>query len=97
MDNLRAHVVIEGHVQGVFFRASTRDEAVALGVRGFVRNNPDGTVEALFEGAGAGVRAMLKWCESGPSGAHVANLDIDYEDFKGEFSDFRVLTGPGII
>ena len=94
MDELRAHVIIEGFVQGVFFRSSTRDEAVALGLFGWVRNNPDGSVEAVFEGIGKDVKAMLKWCESGPSGAHVTDIKISYEDFKGEFKDFSVHIGP---
>ena len=65
-DKARVHVVIEGRVQGVFFRASTRDEARARGLTGWARNLPDGRVEALFEGDKRVVENMLAWCRKGP-------------------------------
>jgi acylphosphatase len=92
MDNLRVHVIIEGQVQGVFYRASTQEEAVSRGVFGWVRNNPDSTVEAVFEGPEAQVEAMLKWCESGPSGARVTEINYNYEEATGEFADFKIYT-----
>ncbi len=67
----RLHVVIEGRVQGVFFRASTRDEARARGLAGWARNLPDGRVEALFEGDKRVVENMLAWCHKGPPYAYV--------------------------
>ena len=70
-DQARVHVVIEGRVQGVFFRASTRDEARARGLGGWVRNLPDGRVEALFEGDQRVVENMLAWCHKGPPYAYV--------------------------
>ena len=92
MEEIRVRVIIEGVVQGVFFRASTQDEARANDVLGFVRNNPEGTVEAVFEGTEADVNAMIKWCEKGPANANVTNLKIIHEDFQGGFKDFSVDT-----
>ncbi len=71
-DQVRVHVVIEGRVQGVFFRASTRDEARARGLTGWARNLPDGRVEAVFEGDKRVVENMLAWCHKGPPYAYVA-------------------------
>lgn len=90
MKTIRAHVVISGRVQGVFFREKTRQEALELGLAGWVRNNPDGTVEAVFEGPENRVREILLWCREGPPLARVENLEIRYEDPQGE-KGFRVL------
>ncbi len=92
-DSLRAHVVIHGLVQGVFFRASTREEAIRIGVRGWVRNLPDGTVEALFEGEKKKVEEVVAWCYQGPAGAAVVKVDLKWEPFQGEFSRFDVRYG----
>jgi acylphosphatase len=89
-EHLRAHVVIHGLVQGVFFRASTRDEAIRIGVGGWVRNLPDGTVEALFEGEKKKVEAIVAWCYRGPAGAAVVKVDLAWEPYRGEFSHFDV-------
>ena len=94
MERVRARVKISGLVQGVFFRASTRDEAIKERLVGWVRNLPDGTVEAVLEGGKDGVCAMLKWCEKGPSPARVDSLDITWEDAaeaNAEFKDFSIL------
>lgn len=95
MDMLRAHVIIEGLVQGVFFRAGTREEAVRLGVRGWVRNLPDGTVEAVFEGEKKAVEAMVGWCHGGPSGAAVRKVNLSWEPYRGEFAGFEIRYGIG--
>lgn len=89
-ENLRAHVVIQGFVQGVYFRASTRDEAVRLGVGGWVRNLPDGSVEALFEGEKKKVEEIVAWCYNGPAGAKVMKVDLKWETYKGEYKHFDV-------
>jgi acylphosphatase len=86
----RVHVFVSGRVQGVFFRAETADMADRLGLAGWVRNLPDGRVEALFEGEKEDVEKALDFCRRGPSGARVQNLDLKWEDWKGEFQDFRV-------
>ena len=67
----RARVVVRGHVQGVFFRAEARARARSLGLAGSVKNLPDGTVEAVFEGPKEHIDSMLRWCEQGPT-HHVA-------------------------
>lgn len=90
MTNVRAHVLISGHVQGVFFRASTQRQASICGVKGWVRNLPDGQVEALFEGDQAAVERVLAWCRTGPANAYVSDVDVRYEAYRGEFTSFSV-------
>ncbi len=89
-ENLRAHAVIHGLVQGVYFRASTREEAVRVGVAGWVRNLPDGTVEAVFEGEKKKVEEIVAWCYRGPAGATVVKVDLTWEAYRGEFTHFDV-------
>ena len=71
---VRVRVVVEGRVQGVFFRDSCRTEAHRCGVTGWVHNRPDGSVEAEFEGEAPAVAAMVAWCRTGPARAKVANV-----------------------
>jgi len=87
----RAHVYVGGMVQGVFFRAETANLAHRLRLTGWVRNLPDGRVEALFEGEKARVDEAVAFCQRGPPGAHVQDLDIRWEESRGEFRDFRVI------
>ncbi len=89
-DKARLHVLIEGRVQGVFFRASTRDEARARGVAGWARNLADGRVEALFEGERAVLESMLAWCRQGPPHAYVERLEVEWQVYLGDLADFRV-------
>jgi acylphosphatase len=88
-DIVRRRVVIRGHVQGVFFRDSVRECAEARGVAGWVRNRPDGTVEALFEGPREAVEELVCFSEAGPPHARVEGLDVSEETPAGE-SGFRV-------
>ena len=90
-DQARVHVVIEGRVQGVFFRASTRDEARARGLGGWVRNLPDGRVEARFEGDKRIVENMLTWCRKGPPYAYVDRVEVERQTYVGDMADFRVV------
>ncbi|QIN79505.1 acylphosphatase [Rubrobacter marinus] len=76
----RMRVLVSGRVQGVFFRDSTRERAEALGLSGWVRNLPDGTVEAVFEGDGDRVGEMVSWCETGPPDAEVRNVSAETEE-----------------
>jgi len=87
--SVRKHVVVHGMVQGVFFRDTCRRQARRFGVAGWVRNNPDGTVEAVFEGAADAVDAMVAWCKEGPDLARVDRVDVDSEPPAGE-RDFTV-------
>jgi len=85
----RRHVIAHGRVQGVFFRDATREQAQAAGVAGWVRNRPDGTVEAVFEGDPDAVERLVGFCRSGPGSARVDRLDVSDEDPRGE-SGFAV-------
>ncbi len=86
----RAHVWISGRVQGVFFRAHTQEVACRLGLTGFVRNLPDGRVEAVFEGEEEAVRKAIEWCHKGPPRARVERVEVRWEEPKGEFPDFAI-------
>jgi acylphosphatase len=86
----RAHVLVSGRVQGVFFRDSTRQKAEELGLAGWVENVPDGQVEALFEGPSERVREMVRWCEEGPQHASVENVDTDFASASGDLEGFEV-------
>jgi len=87
---VRAHVIVTGTVQGVFFRASTRDKARSLGLKGWVRNLPDNKVEAVFEGDKLAVGKMLQWCAEGPPGAQVTNMETNWEEPTHEFDSFNI-------
>jgi acylphosphatase len=86
----RAHVRVTGRVQGVFFRDSARRQAERLGLSGWVRNSPDGAVEAVFEGPSEGVREMARWCEQGPPDAAVENADADFGPPRDDLTGFEV-------
>lgn len=88
---VRAHIYVDGKVQGVFFRSETADLAQRLGINGWVRNLSDGRVEAVFEGEKEQVENQIEFCRSGPPGAFVQDLDVRWEDWRGEFLDFKVL------
>ncbi|MEA3337322.1 MAG: acylphosphatase [Chloroflexota bacterium] len=90
MVNARAHVFVSGHVQGVSYRYYTRRQANALGVTGWVRNLPDGRVEAVFEGSEKAVRHMVAWCYRGSPNAYIIEADVDYQPYTGEFNGFRL-------
>jgi acylphosphatase len=89
----RAHVFINGRVQGVFFRSEIRHEAMRLDVAGWVRNMPDGKVEAIFEGEEKSVKEIIEFCRRGPSGAKVIGVDVIWENYVGEFRDFEIRYG----
>lgn len=90
MSKARAHLLISGRVQGVFYRAFTREAASYLGLCGWVRNLPDGRVEAIFEGNREDIEEIINQCYSGPPGARVDNIDVSWEEYKGEFQDFGI-------
>ena len=85
----RAHVKIYGRVQGVFFRANTKEMADKLKINGWVRNTPDGGVEAIFEGEEEAIEKIIEWCHYGPALARVERVEIKYEEPKGE-KGFRI-------
>lgn len=86
----RVHLLIEGKVQGVFFRATSRKMATSFGVKGWVRNRWDGKVEMVVEGNSASVDKMLQWAHQGPPGASVSKVQVKEQPFKGEFDTFSI-------
>lgn len=89
-EKARARAVIAGKVQGVFFRMETKRAAERHGVSGRVRNQADGTVEAVFEGEREGVLAMIEWCKKGPPLSKVTHVDVTWETYSGEFKGFAI-------
>ncbi len=90
---VRAHVYVSGRVQGVFFRDEIQGAAIRHGVTGWVRNLPDGRVEAVFEGGKDRVEKLVEFCRVGPRGARVTHVEVSQEDYTGEFQDFQVRYG----
>jgi acylphosphatase len=86
----RIHVIVEGRVQGVFFRAYTKDEAVRLGLLGWVRNRPDGTVEALVEGEKNAVAKMVQWFHQGSPHSYVEKVQVTEEAPVGDSKTFEI-------
>ncbi|MFH1101823.1 MAG: acylphosphatase [Methanobacteriota archaeon] len=87
----RVHVVISGQVQGVWYRASTKEKAEELGLTGWVKNTAHGNVEAVFEGDESTVNEMIAWCRKGPPLAQVTDVKVTRQRFGGEFAGFAVL------
>jgi acylphosphatase len=86
----RVSLVVTGRVQGVNFRRHAQHTAQKLGVRGWVRNLPDGGVEGCFEGEAAAVESLVEWCRRGPALARVDSLTVREESFTGELSEFLI-------
>lgn len=89
-EKIRIQANIAGRVQGVFFRKRTQEAAAALNVSGWVRNCPDGTVEAVFEGEREDVAAVVEWCQQGPPGARVERVETVESTYTGEYKGFRI-------
>lgn len=87
---MRAHVFVQGRVQGVFFRSETYEHARRHGVNGWVRNLADGRVEAVFEGEEHNVEQVVAWCHDGPTSAYVTGVEVSVEPWTGEFSGFTI-------
>jgi acylphosphatase len=85
-------IIIVGHVQGVYFRASAREKAIALGITGTVRNLSDGSVEVVACGTEERVQAMVAWCHVGPRGARVEEVKLTDREVEG-FEGFRIVRG----
>jgi acylphosphatase len=82
-DSIRRRVVVEGRVQGVFFRDTCRREAMAAGLAGWARNRRDGSVEVVVEGRPAAVAQLVAWCRTGPPGATVTAASVKEERPEG--------------
>jgi len=91
MVKVSARIVIRGLVQGVLFRREITDMARRIGITGWVRNLPDGRVEAVAEGDKEILEELVKFCHLGPPGARVRGVDVEWSDFKGEFRGFKII------
>lgn len=89
-NKIRAHLLISGRVQGVYFREKTKLKAREWDVSGWVRNLPNGMVEAVFEGDKDRVEKVIDWAKHGPFWAKVKNVDIEWQEYRGEFQKFEV-------
>jgi acylphosphatase len=87
---VRVHLKIEGRVQGVYFRASTVNQAQRLGLTGWVMNCYDGSVEAVAEGTRGNLEKLVSWCRQGPPGAAVEQVHAEWSDARDEFREFRI-------
>ncbi len=88
---VRIHAFVSGRVQGVFFRATTKEMADKLGLKGWVRNLPDGRVEVVAEGSKEAIRTLIEFLKRGPPLAKVENIEIREEPYKGEFETFEII------
>ena len=86
----RAHVLVSGRVQGVFFRQETQELAIRLKVTGWVRNTHNGRVEAVFEGEKENIERLVEFCRKGPAYARVTRTEVTWENYVGEFEGFRI-------
>lgn len=87
---VRAHILVRGHVHGVFFRANTAERASMLGLKGWVRNVPNG-VEIVVEGEREKIESLIAWCGIGPPEAHVERVEVAWQKPKNEFVKFIIL------
>lgn len=86
----RIRAVVQGRVQGVFFRAHTQEEAQRLGLIGWVRNRPDGAVETVAEGEGERIEQLAYWLHQGPPAARVSGVEIHSEEPQGDLASFEI-------
>jgi acylphosphatase len=91
--NVRAHVLVNGRVQGVFFRSETQIQAKKLDVKGWIRNLADGRVEAVFEGEDGAVKKLIDFCRRGPPGAKVTSVNVLWETYTGDLQSFDARGG----
>jgi acylphosphatase len=91
MEKKQLHLIVEGRVQGVWFRDSTRRQALSAGVYGWVKNRADGKVEAVLEGDADAVNKVAEWCRQGPPGARVTRVHEQEEPWSGQFDSFDII------
>jgi acylphosphatase len=90
-EKIRAHILVFGRVQKVFYRASAKKVADKIGICGWVKNLPDGSVELLIEGEKEKVEKMIYWCKKGPFLAKVNRAEVDWQDYIGDLKNFQIL------
>ena len=88
---ITVHLIISGKVQGVYFRKHTQDISLQNNVYGWVQNLLNGDVECVLEGLKSNVDKVIIWCHQGPPNSHVDNVEIKYEEFTGQFTDFKII------
>jgi acylphosphatase len=86
----RIHVFIKGTVQGVYYRYNTLKKAEEYHLTGWVRNKADGSVEMVCEGTEENINKIVRWCKKGPEGAHIREVETDWEQYTGEFNVFEI-------
>jgi acylphosphatase len=91
MSTKRVQIIVRGRVSGAFFRPAAQREARRLGISGWVRNRPDGTVELLAEGEEDAIKEIVSWAQHGPSAARVDDVDVRWRSYTGEFSEFSIV------
>jgi acylphosphatase len=89
-DDVQAHVIFHGRVQGVYFRMHCEERARTLGIKGWVANQEDGSVECVFEGKRKDVEALIEYCRCGQPHARVSDCDVRWNKHTGRFNDFRI-------
>ena len=87
---IRAHIIVRGKVQGVYFRQNAQRICNEYGVTGWVLNANDGSVEAILEGSKNSVEDAISWFKAGPPNAHVEKIELSYDKYSGEFQDFKI-------
>lgn len=90
MQMRRIHLIVSGLVQGVFFRSTSRHQALHLGLTGWVKNRMDGKVEIVAEGKEDSITNFIRWSYEGPPGARVDKVDLTWEEYTGEFPGFSI-------
>lgn len=90
MSKGRVHLKIHGRVQGVFFRATAKEKAQELGLVGWVRNNPEGSVEITAEGHREDIENFIEWCNRGPRNSRVDHVKVVWGNYGDEFEDFKI-------
>ena len=95
MNMRRAHITISGIVQGVFFRSTSRHQAMRLGLGGWAKNRRDGKVEIVVEVENEAIADFIQWCYQGPPGARVDDMDLAWEEYTGEFKAFSIRYADG--
>ena len=88
---MQIHVKVHGQVQGVFFRYSAKEQAERLKLTGWVRNNPDGTVEIVAEGTKDVLEEYVKWCKIGPAGAMVEKVEVKWGEKSEDYDQFEII------
>ena len=88
--NSRAHIILHGRVQNVSFRYNTKIKAIINGLKGWVKNNSDGTVEIIADGDKEKIKRFISWCNKGPFMASVEDMEVQWLNYKDEFKTFSV-------